>query len=297
MRILMTGSTGLIGSAITRRLIREHEIVTMGRRPSVDVVVDLSDPAAVAAADFGSIDALVHAAGVIDEDFLEHPERAFRTAVFGANALVDAAVEAGARKLIYVSSAHSYGPFAGLVDELCPPNPMSDYAIAHFATEQVFRRKATDGVVAAALRPCAVFGDLQDVSAFGRWSLIPFSFPREAIIKHTITIKSSGEQRRNFVGTDDVAGCCARWLGIDPGPWTVLNPLGAWDGSVLEFAELCASVSQDLSGQECSITRIPPGGPTCGDDFRYSTISDITRGDQSLVSAMRRLMLNIRSER
>ncbi|UDY23111.1 NAD-dependent epimerase/dehydratase family protein [Nocardioides sp. Kera G14] len=290
MRIALTGSSGLIGSAMARHLSSEHEVITLGRRATADIQVDLSDPSAVAALDLGEVNALVHCAGVVDEDFRDHPEAALRMAVFGADALVKAAVASGATHLVYVSSAHSYGPFVGKVDESTPINPVSDYAIAHFATEQVFRRQVKEGVAGVALRPCAVFGDLPDASQFRRWSLIPFSFARDAVRDHTIVIRSTGEQRRNYVGTEDIAACGTRWLGSNAGGWGALNPLGQLSATVYEFAELCASLSEELTGIPCAITRMPPSGRTAGDDFEYTSLSAITDGTQSVSDTTRRLM-------
>ena len=297
MRIAVTGSTGLIGSAVARALGASHEVVTVGRRPKSQVRVDLADTTAVAAMDTGPLDALVHCAGVTDEDFHSDPEGAMRMAVFGADALVTSAVAAGAKRIVYVSSAHTYGPLVGVVDENTAVNPVSDYAIAHFATEQVFRRHVSGGVGAAVLRPCAVFGDLRDVEDFRRWSLIPFSFPRDAVVDHAVTIRSTGEQRRNFVGTEDIANCCSRWLDGGSGGWNVLNPVGQLTTSVHEFAQMCASVSEEVTGRTCTVSRVPPRGPTIGDDFDYTTRSSLTRGTQDLRSAVARLMHALVQER
>jgi len=290
MRILLTGATGLIGQAVRTRLGADHDIVTLGRRETADLRADLADPSAIAALDLPPIDALVHCAGVVDEDFRDNPERAMAMAVFGADALVTRARAAGARRLVYISSAHVYGPMVGRVDEASPFNPVSNYAIAHFATEQVFRRQVAADVAALALRPCAVFGDLADPAGFRRWSLIPFSFPRDAVREHGITIRSTGEQRRNFVGTRDIASTLAAWLAAAPEGWSAINPLGSFTGTVFEFATLCAEVAQELTGTPCTVTRVPPAGPTPGDDYDYASLSPYARGDQPLRETLVRLM-------
>ncbi|MDZ4309654.1 MAG: NAD(P)-dependent oxidoreductase [Cypionkella sp.] len=290
MRILLTGATGLIGQALRARLGATHEIVTLGRREGADIHADLSDPAAVAALDLPPIEALLHCAGVIDEDFRDDPQRAMTMAVFGAEALVARARASGAKRLAYVSSAHVYGPMVGTVNEVSPFNPVSNYAIAHFATEQVFRRFVDGEVAALALRPCAVFGDLADPDRFRRWSLIPFSFPREAALDHRITIRSTGEQRRNFVGTDDIAATLAAWLAAPPEGWSAINPLGTFTGTVFAFAELCAEIAQELTGKPCTVTRVRPEGPTMGDDYNYTSLSPLAHGKQDPRVVLTRLM-------
>ncbi|MAP15433.1 MAG: NAD-dependent dehydratase [Oceanibulbus sp.] len=292
MRILITGASGLIGSAMAKHLSADHKILTLGRRASADFQADLSDPKAIAALELPAIDALVHCAGVVDEDFREAPERAMHMAMFGADALAQKAVSAGATRLVYISSAHVYGPLMGHVDETTPYNPVSNYAIAHFVTEQVFRRQTRAGVAGAALRPCAVFGNLVEPESFRRWSLIPFSFPRDAVVEKKIVIRSTGEQRRNFVGTKDIADCCQKWLESTPSGWTGINPLGALTATVFEFAQICAEMSKTVTGTPCDITRVAPQAPTPGSDFDYNTVSPLSRGNQSLRAVMETLMQN-----
>lgn len=294
MRILLAGATGLVGQAARRRLARAHEVVAIGRDPSVDFVADLTEPATISALDLPPVDALVHCAGVVDEDFRTDPDRALAMSFFGAEALASAAVAAGATRLVYISSAHVYGPMAGRIDETTAVNPVSDYAIAHLATEQVFRRHVPPNGAGLALRPCAVFGMLEQPENFRRWSLIPFSFPRDAALAHHIEIRSTGEQRRNFVGNEDIGEQIARFL-AEPSAtgWSVLNPLGVLDSSVFEFARLCARLADEVGLGFCTLDRVPPAGPTPGDDFVYDSVSPLARGSQSPEAALCELMLRI----
>lgn len=294
MRILLSGATGLIGQAARRRLAREHEVFAIGRGPTADLVADLAEPATIGALALPAVDAVVHCAGVVDEDFRTNPARALAMAFFGADALASAAVAAGATRLIYISSAHVYGPMVGCVDEKTAVNPVSDYAIAHFATEQVFQRHVPPDGAGLALRPCAVFGVLERPENFRRWSLIPFSFPRDAVLARHIEIRSTGEQQRNFVGSDDIAEQVARFLAEpDASGWNVLNPLGVLDGSVFEFARLCTRLADEAGLGPCTLNRVTPVGATPGDDFVYTSLSPLARGAQSPEAALRDLMLSI----
>src|SRR2546422_2467828 len=149
MRIAIAGATGLIGSAITIRLARGgHEIMTIGRRRQSDVKWDLCAGRSLPANALRGCAALVHAAGIIDEDLAE-PGSAFVKAIRGSRALTVAAALAGIGKTLYVSSAHVYGQLEGRLDEDSPPDPVSDYAIAHYGAEQIFRASATESGAAA----------------------------------------------------------------------------------------------------------------------------------------------------
>lgn len=294
MRILLSGSTGLIGQAVQAQLSASREIIAMGRGEGAVVRADFADPSALAHLELPPIDAFVHCAGVVDEDFRDAPERALRMAVLGAGAAVDRAIAAGATRLVYISSAHVYGPMVGTVDEATPINPMSDYAISHFATEQVFARRASDRLSVLILRPCAVFGDLADTGRFRRWSLIPFSFPRDAVTQSKIVIKSTGEQRRNFVGSADIAHQIDDWL-ANPAPGrTVRNAIGETSATVYEFAKTCARLAETLTGRPCEIERVTPTGPTLGDDYDYRSLTPAGGLRQSLEAFAARLMSKLK---
>lgn len=269
MAIALTGAFGLIGSAVRRRLSQTVEVRTIDIHPSADFVADLSEPEQIAALDFSGIETVVHCAGIVDEDFT-NPGRAFRQATLGMAALVDRAKKSGARRFIYLSSAHVYGRFDAPFDEASPPNPMHDYAIAHFASEQVLRRSTGAAFRGAVFRPCAVFGIPPDVVRFRRWSLIPFSFPKEAVELGTITLQSRGTQKRNFVGTEDIANAMAVWLGSDdPAHFSIINPIGCETMTVFDFAKRCALLAEQITGGAVGIVR--PDGPDLADAFDYHT--------------------------
>lgn len=290
MRILLTGASGLIGQAVHQQLSLRHEVITLGRSAGVDVPLDLSDVGSVLSSTLPTADALIHCAGIVDEDFRDDPVRAVRMAMFGAGALVRQAVAAGATRIAYVSSAHVYGPMVGRIDEHSPLNPVSDYAISHYVTEQVFRRHAQGAVAGAAFRPCAVFGNLRDPGTFRRWTLIPFSFPREALLERRIVIRSTGQQRRNFVGTEDIARSIQGWLDASPSVWQVVNPVGETSCTVFEFAQRCAAISDELAPGTCTIERLQPTGPQPGDDFDYGSALAPAMSRQSIDAFARALM-------
>jgi UDP-glucose 4-epimerase len=260
-RILLVGATGLIGATVLRRLSATFDIVTLGRRPASDIPGDLSQPATLASLRFEGCDAVVHCAGVTDEDFKVRPVEAFVQSTLGMDALVQAAKATGITRFLYISTSHVYGSQAGVINEESPVNPLSDYALAHFAAEQILRRNAEDFHSCWVLRPNAVFGLPLHLDKFHRWSLIPYSFPLEAAYNGSIVLRSSGEQKRNLVGTEDLAECIERLLtsqtavGEDKRRFEVINPIGRESLSVYSFALRCAEIYQVLTGKPCTVKR------------------------------------------
>lgn len=63
MKVLLTGGAGFLAGAVARVLgARGHELVTVDRRGSVDMVMDLADPAAVGR--LPEVDSVIHCAAV-----------------------------------------------------------------------------------------------------------------------------------------------------------------------------------------------------------------------------------------
>ncbi len=254
--IVLTGAHGLIGSAVFQALSAAgHGVVRLGRDAGCDLVADLQHPEQIRWPTGATV--LIHCAGVTDEEFRAAPDLAWQRATSATERMLDGAVAAGIRQFAYISTAHVYGPLVGRLTEASPVDPISSYGIAHRASESLFFRTAarTRGH-ALVMRPCAVYGPLASLSRFKRWSLIPFSFPKEAVETGEIVLMSSGDQVRNFVSSRQIAAATVRWL-ANPATLT-LNPVGPQNLSVYEFARLCAEEYRDLTGRECRVTR--PGG-------------------------------------
>jgi uronate dehydrogenase len=105
MKILVTGSAGVVGRPVCQELLRQgHDVKGLDRRPSPDlidaVVADIADAAAVRAAVAG-MDAVVHlAAQPVDAPFAE----LVGPNVVGLYNVFDACREAGIKRLVLASS-------------------------------------------------------------------------------------------------------------------------------------------------------------------------------------------------
>src|SRR5688572_17910860 len=126
MRVLLTGATGFIGSALARRLRdRGDEVVAYVRNPDkakdlatlgCDVVKgQLLDGDALAAA-ATDVDAVIHAAAVYEIGIPASQRKAmFEANVTGTETVLDAAIGAGVRRIVYVSTVAAFGDTRGLV--------------------------------------------------------------------------------------------------------------------------------------------------------------------------------------
>lgn len=151
MRILVTGAAGYIGSVCTETLIeRGHSVIALddlseGHKEAVDpraafCRVNLHDSESLDAV-FRShkIDAVMHFAAVcLVEESVREPGKYYRTNVAAGINLVDAMVRHDVRKLIFSSTAATYGePKSTPISEEHPTNPVNPYGASKLLFERV----------------------------------------------------------------------------------------------------------------------------------------------------------------
>ena len=255
-KILLLGATGLIGSSVYHWLGKTHQITRLGRSSECELSGDLSKPESMDSLVLDGFDVVVHCAGVTDEDFKSRPADAFIQSSVGLNALVQKAIAANIKRFIYISTSHVYGRQLGRIDEDSASDPLSDYAIAHYAAEQTLKRNASSFEHVFVLRPNAVFGEPVFIDKFDRWSLIPYSFPLEAVYAQKIVLRSSGKQNRNFISTVDIARYLESLLDrAECRSFEVINAVGKDTTSVYEFALMCAEIYRKVTGKNCIVER------------------------------------------
>ncbi|MET8524273.1 NAD-dependent epimerase/dehydratase family protein [Micromonospora sp. NPDC005172] len=159
-RVLLTGATGFIGSAVhhsliraglpaVRRLIR-GDVPTGLAGPARPFRGDLTDPASLRGS-CDDIDVIVHAASHVGAD----ARRCREVNHLGTCHLLAEAARADVRHVIYISTAAVYGagPHRGLTEGIRDPAPVSPTSASRAAAEaEVLARGGT------VLRPHLVYG-------------------------------------------------------------------------------------------------------------------------------------------
>ena len=171
-RILLTGSAGRLGRSVVAVLSdRGHEVVQVDLAVPTDagdaVAADLTDPAVASTVIAGArADAVIHLAAIA-VPFSAPEQHILRTNATLAYNVMQAAVDAGVRKVVTASSptVFGYGSPAGWTPERLPldediePRPWNAYALSKLVAErtmQMFAAQRGDGVRLAAFRPCYV---------------------------------------------------------------------------------------------------------------------------------------------
>ncbi len=177
MRVLVTGGAGYVGSVISAELIGNGHQVTVlddlstGHRDAVAAGADFVEasivdagPALAAAASAGSpIDAVVHcAAKSLVAESVAEPELYWRNNVAGSLALLEALREHDVRRIVFSSTAATYGePESVPISEDAPTRPTNPYGASKLAVDMMLTSYATaHGFSAVSLRYFNVAGAL-----------------------------------------------------------------------------------------------------------------------------------------
>jgi nucleoside-diphosphate-sugar epimerase len=166
MRVLVTGSSGRIGGAISARLSLRHQVVGLDLRPGplTSVIGDICDSRLLAATCTG-LDAVVHTASLHAPDLgICPPEEFRRVNIEGTRQLLAACGEAGVRRFVYTSTTSLYGHSllpsgneAVWVTEDLQPRPRDIYDETKLAAEQACAEAARGGMTCISLRMSRCF--------------------------------------------------------------------------------------------------------------------------------------------
>jgi nucleoside-diphosphate-sugar epimerase len=218
MRALVTGGAGFIGSHLVEELLRGGASVRVldnfstGKRENLEAFQgdleilegDLRDKELIHSAT-RDVELVFHLAAFISvPQSMQEPEECFAVNVAGTNYLLEAARQAGVRKVVLSSSTAVYGdPDKFPTDETTPLHPLSPYALSKQVNELYAHLYThTFNLPVTALRYFNVYGPRQRPdSAYAAAISI---FTRRLVNGEPITIYGDGKQSRDFIFVRDV---------------------------------------------------------------------------------------------
>jgi UDP-glucose 4-epimerase len=222
--ILVTGGMGFVGGRVAQALSKLGEVtVALGSR-TAQANPSWLPSAKVVAMDWRSshgltfacenIDTLVHLAGMNDADCSRDPLAAIEVNVVNTARLMQAAKMTGVKRIIYFSTAHVYGPsLVGKIDEFTLPKGFHPYATSHRAAEDVVLSAANTDMDSIVLRLSNGFGVPAHMEV-NAWMLLMNDLCRQAVTLRSMTLRSTGMQRRDFITLDDVASVVAHMIAL-----------------------------------------------------------------------------------
>jgi nucleoside-diphosphate-sugar epimerase len=282
---LVTGGAGFIGSHLCRRLVAEGHAVRVlddlstGKRANLAGVGvewaegDLRDGDLLAAALQGVEYVHHHAAIASVAVSVAQPLLEQEVNLVGTLRLLEAARQAGVRRVVFAASAAAYGnnPESPKREEM-RPEPASPYGLSKVAGEYYCRiYSEIFGVETVCLRYFNVFGPHQDPAS--PYSGVISLFARRLLLGQPPIIQGDGEQSRDFVYVEDVVQANMRACQVAQAQGEVYN-IGC--GQSTTIRELAGLLDQLLgAGLEPEFAPARPG------DVRRS-LADLSRARAGL---------------
>lgn len=130
MHLLITGSTGMIGSRLVEKLKGKHTIIEAARSKGIDITKKEDVQKLMK-----KVDVIIHAAAEIDET--KSRAEVWGTNVEGTRNLLEAAEEHNVKQFIFLSSVGVYGETKQKLDEKSPLNPITPYEVSKKEAEEL----------------------------------------------------------------------------------------------------------------------------------------------------------------
>lgn len=282
MRVMVTGGAGFVGSHIVDRLVDRGDAVLVvddlstgcasNLPPGIEFEeMDVASPRLLEVAAAWRPEAVSHAAAQPSVPVsMSNSMLDAHTNVMGGLNVLRAAAEVGTSQVVYINTGGAlYGePDYLPCDEDHPARPLSAYGLSKLTMERYFRLLLPAPVTLKVLRLANVYGPRQP--AEGESGVISI-FVRRMLSGEPLTIDGDGQQTRDFVYVEDVAG--VHVLALEHSEPLIAN-IGTGTG---------ASVSKmfDVISRLTGYDMAPSHGPPRPGDVRH-VVLDVTRARERL---------------
>ena len=253
MKVLVTGGAGFIGSHLVRQLLAaDHEVTVLdnvstgtwqhlpeGKDTCTCWEMDIRDKSAREKMEQGKFDVIVHLAGQTMVDVsIKDPEFDAAENVMGTLNVLEAARHSGVKRIIFASTAASYGDVA---EDKLPIReeetlaPMSFYGLTKVTVEKYLQLyHDLYGLEYVALRFANVYGERQGDTGEGGVISI---FAKRIAKDQGITVFGDGKQTRDFIYAGDIAAGIIAAMTTDKAN-AVYNLSNQTETSLLKLIEL-----------------------------------------------------------
>lgn len=274
----LTGGTGFVGINIVDALLADGWTVTALHRAGADTGElkkrgvalaegDITDPASLARAIPGHVDAVFHAAASLSMWSRRNAEQEAIN-VGGTRNVVAAALAAGAKKLVHTSSVSVYGLQLGKIDETAEKQGRTSwlgYQRTKYLAEEQVLAGIERGLPAVIMNPCSIIGAhdrtgwarlIRMIAADALPGVPPGSCsfaPVRAVAKAHVAAVDNGTVGENYLlgGVDDSYLSFVRIAGDLLGRKVPNAPMAPW--KLRLFGRILAGVAA-ITGKEPRVT-------------------------------------------
>lgn len=233
MKILITGSSGFVGSNLVKKLSKKHSIIQYDLVNNEDVLNEK-----LLSKKLQDVDLVIHLAAFISAaESWERPMDYIRNNSLGTLSVVKCSMEVGVKKIIFFSSA------------AVKAIPITPYAVSKINAENILNLYK-DRLNIVIVRPENIYGPGQK-EAYG---YVIHSFIKAIKSGSSINIYGDGEQTRDFIYVDDVVSSVEKLMSANLDSGSIVS-LGT--GKSISVNDLAKDVMK-VMGNKTKITHLEP---------------------------------------
>ena len=263
MKILVTGSSGQLGSFVCEELREGNTVTGLDVRPqpydkikAISVVGDICEPSQVRDALKG-VQAVIHCAAQVSVEMsTQDPLSDAKVNVLGTVNMLNQSMLAGVGRFVYVSSAAIFGPPKYIpLDENHPTQPMSNYGASKLAGEKYALAYAKNSKMEViSVRPFNFYSARADPKSPYSGVITKFA----ARLKQGMppVIEGDGRQTRDFIHARDVAKMLAAVLSKKDLSGEVFNCGSGISTSIHNLADIMIKLSGKQVKPEFAAPRV-----------------------------------------
>lgn len=229
-KIYISGASGFIGSEISKYckdlgydvtgLVHKNSNKVKKELKIKTLKINLLDDSSL---NLNKADAIIHCA-TANDIVSQKLSSGLNLSVLGTHKILLSAIKSNIKKIIYFSTAQVYGSeLSGEINEKSKIKCQNFYSLNHYFGEELckfYSQKFNLDIVI--VRPSNVYG-FPAISTVRRSTLVPICFIEEALKKKCINLKTSGDQFRNFISTDQISEMIVKILKDFPKGFSLLN--------------------------------------------------------------------------
>lgn len=232
MKILITGSSGFVGKHLVKKLSDSHKIVRYDLVNGQDVLNEK-----LLLQKLKGVDVVIHLAAFISAmESWKKPVEYFNNNTLGTASVVNSAIKAGIKKIIFFSSA------------AVKAKPLTPYAVSKISAEKILDLYK-DKINTVIVRPENIYGPGQK-EAYG---YVIHNFIKAVKNGTPIKIYGDGKQTRDFIYIDDVVSTIEKLIDLDIKSGTVISLGTGKETRIIDLAKLVMKVI----GKETNIEFLP----------------------------------------
>lgn len=228
MKILITGSSGFVGTHLVKRLSSKYEIVTYDLVLGQDVLNEK-----LLTEKLEGVDLVIHLAAFISAtESWQKPMEYVRNNALGTLSVINCAIKTGVKKVIFFSSA------------AVKAKPLTPYATSKINAEQIVKLYSKQ-IKTIILRPENIYGLGQKAN----YGYVIHNFINAVKSGKKIHIYGLGKQSRDFIFIGDVVDVVEKLINLEIKSGSVISLGTGKETKIVDLAKLM----MEIMGKKVSI--------------------------------------------